>query len=69
MEVSHDAREAILESQVNAALAGHDLGPFEPVDNEAGRGWQARCRNCGKTVWVGAEGLMYSLLGESCEGS
>jgi hypothetical protein len=28
------ARAAILESQVNAALSGHDLGPFEEVDPE-----------------------------------
>jgi hypothetical protein len=34
--ISDDAREAILEAQVNASLAGHDLGPSEPVDNEAG---------------------------------
>ena len=62
------ARAAILEAQVNAALAGHDLGPFEPVDPEIG-GYQAACRRCGKTVWVGESGLLYSLLGEVCEGS
>ena len=38
------AREAILEAQVNAALSGHDLGEFEPVDSLAG-GCEARyCR-------------------------
>ena len=42
------ARAAILEIQVKAALAGHDLGPFEPVDPEIG-GYQAACRRCGKT--------------------
>lgn len=33
--MSHDVsgiKEVILEIQVNAALAGHDIGPFEPVD-------------------------------------
>jgi hypothetical protein len=60
------ARAAILEAQVDAALAGHDLGPFETVDPEIG-GYQAACRRCGKTVWVGESGLMYSLLGEGCE--
>jgi hypothetical protein len=61
--VTNPARAAILECQVDAALAGHDLGPFEEVDN----GYQAACRRCGKTVWVGENGLMYSLLGESCQ--
>ena len=55
------ARESILESQVNAALAGHDIGPFEDVDTTAG-GYQAACRRCAKTVWVGDQGLIYSLL-------
>lgn len=42
-------RESILELHVNAALAGHDLGSFERVEN----GYQARCRRCGQTAWVG----------------
>jgi hypothetical protein len=59
------ARAAILETQVNAALAGHDIGPFEPVDPEIG-GYQAACRRCGKTAWVGGNGLIYSLMAEKC---
>lgn len=55
-------RESILELQVNAALAGHDLGSFEPVN----RGYEVRCRRCGKTAWLGESGLQYSLLGEQC---
>ena len=31
LEVSQAAREAILEAQVNAALAGHDIGDFAAV--------------------------------------
>jgi hypothetical protein len=62
-----EAKESILEVQVNAALAGHDLTGFEPVDTTAG-GYQAACRRCGKTVWVGDSGLMYSLLWDGCEG-
>ncbi|MGB3716231.1 MAG: hypothetical protein WA996_17560 [Candidatus Promineifilaceae bacterium] len=52
----------ILESQVNAALSGYDIGPFESVE----RGYQAVCRTCGKSIWVGDSGVMYSLLGERC---
>jgi hypothetical protein len=62
---SQAAKDTILEIQVEGSLAGHDLGPFEDVDNTAG-GYQAACRRCGKTVWVGESGLMYSLLGGLC---
>jgi len=33
--ISQETREAILEIQVSAALAGHDLGPFELVTTVA----------------------------------
>ena len=60
-----EARESILEIQVNAALTGHDLGPFEQLDTVTG-GYQAECRKCGETVWVGDSGVMYSILAERC---
>jgi hypothetical protein len=62
-----EVRAAVLEAQVNAALQGHDLGPFDDVDTRIG-GWQAECRRCHMTVWVGESGLMYSLLAETCPG-
>jgi hypothetical protein len=37
---SPELKPTVLEVQVNAALAGHDLGPFEEVDN----GYQVACR-------------------------
>ena len=51
------ANEAMLEIAVNAAAAGDDLGGFEPVDAVDGlpNGYQARCRKCGRTAWVGAD--------------
>jgi hypothetical protein len=61
------ARAAILEIQVNAGLAGHDLGPFEPVDTFAGGGYEARCRRCDLSAWVGESGMLYSLFGEKCQ--
>lgn len=60
--------EAQLEIMVGAALDGHDLTGFEPLD-QIGEGYQARCRNCDKTVWVGDNGLVYSMLGDECGGS
>jgi len=60
-------RAAILEAQVNAALAGNALGSLKPVVSTGG-GYEAACRRCGKTVWVGENGLLYSLLAERCHG-
>ena len=57
--------DANLEIMVTAALNGHDLTPFEPLV-QLGRGYQARCRNCAKTVWVRENGLIYSMLDVEC---
>ena len=65
--LSEEVRQAILEIQVNAALAGHDLGPFEPVEGLTG-GYETRCRNCSQSAWVGDSGLIYSLLDDKCPG-
>ena len=63
-----DANEAMLEIAVNAAGDGHDLGGFVKVDVSMGMpvGYEARCRRCKRTAWVGEDGLMYSLLGDEC---
>ena len=57
-------KAAILEAQVEASLGGHQLGPFEEVEN----GYQAVCTACGGSSWVGPQGLRYSLLAEVCQG-
>jgi hypothetical protein len=62
------AAESRLEMMVEAALAGHDIGPFEPADATTG-GYEAACRRCGRSVWVGDDGLIYSLLAERCPGA
>lgn len=59
------ARESVLEIQVTASLHGHDLGPFEPLEDRSG--WQATCRQCGGTAYVRQDGLQYSLLGDVCD--
>lgn len=56
------ANEPMMEAMVNAALNGHDLGEWIPVKT----GWQANCRKCSKSVWVGSEGVIYSLLNAPC---
>ena len=60
------ADESRMEVMVDAALSGHDLTVWEYDDKRSTPGWQARCRRCDRTVWVGAQGLIYSLLDESC---
>lgn len=57
-------KENMLEAAVEAALQGHDLGEWEPVD-EAGREWEARCRGCGRTTFVSGT-VRYTVLGDSC---
>ena len=61
----NNAKESILSIQVNAALTGHVFGPFEPVKVLTG-GYEARCRTCNQSAWVGDSGLMYSLLDQKC---
>lgn len=58
------ADESMWEIMVESALAGHDLTGWEVTED--GRGWQARCRRCSQTVWVGVSGVQYSLLADSC---
>jgi hypothetical protein len=67
MEDRRDIKESILEIQVNAALTGYELGPFEPVEVLTG-GYEARCRKCDQSAWVGDNGIMCSLLVDHCPG-
>jgi hypothetical protein len=64
VDANQGLKDAILEAQVEAALQGHDLGPFEPVYE----GHQAACRRCGVTSWVGSNGQRNSQLEDSCPG-
>ena len=60
-------RENLLEAQAMAALGGHDLESFEPVDEPGMMKYQAFCLKCGKSVYVSTIAL-YSILEESCPG-
>ena len=57
-------RESMVEAMAEAALGGHELSQWEPVEN----GYQARCSLCGMTSWLGPDGLRYSLLEDECPG-
>ena len=57
-------REAILEAQAEAALGGHDVGPFESEED----GYRATCRQCGESSWVRANGARQSSLDDVCPG-
>jgi hypothetical protein len=65
-EIIKVVNENILEIQVEAHLQGHDLASFELSEDE--KGYEARCQRCGGTVWVGRQGLIYSLLSVRCPG-
>lgn len=60
-------RVNILDAQVMAALGGHDLGPFESVDEPGMLKYEAFCSKCGKSVYVSTVAL-YSILEDSCPG-
>jgi len=57
-------REALLEAKAEAALGGHELSAWEPVDT----GYQARCSKCSMTSWIFHDGVRYSLLDDECPG-
>jgi len=50
--ISQETKSSVLEIQVNAALAGHDLGPFDPVESFDGVGYQVTLTPC-----TGATGI------------
>lgn len=61
---TEELREGLVEAMAEAALGGHELGPWEDVEN----GYEARCNSCGLTTWLGYDGLRYSLLEDTCTG-
>ena len=63
-ETEAAVREAMLAAMAEAALGGHELGAWEPVDN----GYQARCSKCSMTSWIGHDGVRYCLLEDECPG-
>jgi len=58
-----ESTRSFLEDQVEANFRDHDLGSFKIAGTVTGS-FQAECRQCSQTVWVGPEGQMYSLLGD-----
>jgi len=58
------ANAAILEAGVTAALGGHDIGHWESTE----AGWDANCKVCGATIFVGKAGGIVNLLDDACLG-
>lgn len=65
---SRELQESLLEAMAEAALGGHELGPWETVTDERVRGYEAKCGLCGRTTWVSPDGLRYSILEDACPG-
>ena len=55
----------MLEIQVDASLAGHDMSGWEATED--GAGFQAICRRCRLSVFV-SDSTVYSILDETCPG-
>jgi hypothetical protein len=58
-------RENVLSAQVEAALQGHELGEFRPVDGIPILGYEAFCSKCALSVWVNDKAV-HSALPEKC---
>ncbi|HET6446244.1 MAG TPA: hypothetical protein VFI27_16880 [candidate division Zixibacteria bacterium] len=58
-------RENILAAQVEAALQGHDIGSFEPIEDPGLTTYQAVCRNCGRPVYASSVNV-FSILDDVC---
>lgn len=57
-------RANMLEAQIMAALGGHQLQPWEAIDENSLR-YQAHCSLCNKVIFVSSQAL-YSLLADTC---
>jgi hypothetical protein len=68
--ISSGTKQGMLEIAVSAVFGKHDLSGFEVVDASVGmpEGFEAWCRRCGRTAWVGIDGVAYNLLGDNCGG-
>ena len=60
-------RDNILSAQVEAALQGHELGPFEPTEDPGLTSYQPICRKCGRPVYASSVNV-FSILEEICPG-
>jgi hypothetical protein len=60
-------RDNILSAQVEAALQGHELGPFEPTEDPGLTSYQSICRKCGRPVYASSVNV-FSILEEVCPG-
>ena len=68
MKISDLVERYRMKYMVMAASVGHDLGSWEPFNDERKRpGYQATCSRCHKCVEVLDIGGTYMSLGDACE--
>ncbi len=60
-------RENVLATQVEAALQGHHLGEFRPVDGLSPLGHEAFCAKCTMSVYV-SDKTVFSIMPIKCPG-
>ena len=63
-EAEAQFKENLLCCMAEAALGGHDLGEWMPVDGRE-QAFQAVCRRCGKSIYTSYQ-FIYSILENSC---
>ena len=65
LDLMEGLRINILSAQVEAALQGHEIGPFEPIEDPGLTTYQAVCRKCGRPVYASSVNV-FSILAETC---
>ena len=60
-------KENILAAQVEAAMQGHYLGPFEPIEEPGALKYEAICYSCRKSVFI-SDVAVCSILEDKCPG-
>jgi hypothetical protein len=64
-EAERNLKENLLHCAAEAALGGHDLGEWQETKGPGIKGYQAKCKLCGKTTYA-SRLAVYSVLADVC---